>query len=568
MSLRVVSAALRLRATTRSVWVATLLLAPLALESQSPPVSPQANASRSGSAAGEMSAEEVFNRFARRILFLTCEESADESGLASGVLVSSDGLIATNAHVVEKCRSMTATYIDGAARRYYEPVLKYYDEQSDTAVLKIAGQGFEFFALPSRPARVGERVYAIGNPRGFEQSISEGIVSGNREEDGVTWIQHSAPISPGSSGGALIGSRGELLGINSRYRKESQNLNFAVPAATLAKALSSARGLTGFLDFPPNTELTGTYSGVVQNITAGLSADFTIFIGESKNGAIQGCMAVKPPLLGSGYLRGTVQGLQFSFDVVGYFVKISFTGERDARNLSGSYLVSFTNRGSAEKGTFVLHKASSEGPTDGFKVSDCATDINPTRVSAELGDAEAQTTLGAAYEMGQGVPKDYAQAATWYRKAADQGYARAQNFLGYLYEAGRGVPQDYAEAAMWYRKAADQGNPRSEYVLGGMYHNGQGVPQNYGEAATWYRKAAEQGFAPAEVTLGVAYATGEGVPQSYSESYFWLKVAEAGNPEVKPEDLVTLLERIAAHLTAVEVAHAQARVREWLTGRK
>jgi TPR repeat protein len=101
-----------------------------------------------------------------------------------------------------------------------------------------------------------------------------------------------------------------------------------------------------------------------------------------------------------------------------------------------------------------------------------------------------------------------------------------------------------------------------------MYHNGQGVPQNYGEAATWYRKAAEQGFAPAEVTLGVAYATGEGVPQSYSESYFWLKVAEAGNPEVKPEDLVTLLERIAAHLTAVEVAHAQARVREWLTGRK
>jgi S1-C subfamily serine protease len=207
---------------------------------------------RQPAAVPEMSAEEVFQRFAGRVLFLTCDESTDEHSFASGVLASADGLILTNAHVVADCRSMTATRISGAARQSYGAVLKFYDEKSDTAVLKISYQGPDFFSFTSRPARVGERVYAIGNPRGFEQSISEGIVSGNREEDGVASIQHSAAISPGSSGGALISSHGELLGINSRFRKDSQNLNFAVPSNTLAMALLSARSLTGLIEFPAN----------------------------------------------------------------------------------------------------------------------------------------------------------------------------------------------------------------------------------------------------------------------------------------------------------------------------
>ena len=168
---------------------------------------------------------------------------------ASGVLVSADGFVVTNAHVVEGCRSVSATQISGVSRRSSEAVLKYYDKKSDTAVLKVEGQGFEFFDLLTRTARVGERVYSIGNPRGLEQSISEGIVSGLREEDGILWIQHSAPISPGSSGGALISSRGDLLGINSWFVKESQSLNFAVPASTLASAYSGARALR-ILQFP------------------------------------------------------------------------------------------------------------------------------------------------------------------------------------------------------------------------------------------------------------------------------------------------------------------------------
>ena len=153
---------------------------------------------------------------------------------------------------------MTATQISGTSRRSYEAVLKYYDKKTDTAVLKIEGQGFESFGLLARTVRVGERVYAIGNPRGLEQSISEGIVSGLRLEDGTWWIQHSAPISPGSSGGALISSRGELLGINSWFVKESQGLNFAVPASTLAGAYSGARALQGFLRLPGSPTVSPT----------------------------------------------------------------------------------------------------------------------------------------------------------------------------------------------------------------------------------------------------------------------------------------------------------------------
>ena len=197
-----------------------------------------------------MSAETIFSRFAGRILFLTCDESADESALASGVLVSADGFIVTNAHVVEGCRNMSATLIRGKSRQSYVPVLKYYNEQGDVAVIKIAGHGFDFFGLPMHPAQIGERVYAIGNPRGLEQTISEGIISGNREFDGTSWVQHSAPISPGSSGGALISSRGELIGINAYLLTESQNLNFAVPAPTLAAALKRARVVTGALKYP------------------------------------------------------------------------------------------------------------------------------------------------------------------------------------------------------------------------------------------------------------------------------------------------------------------------------
>jgi TPR repeat protein len=84
--------------------------------------------------------------------------------------------------------------------------------------------------------------------------------------------------------------------------------------------------------------------------------------------------------------------------------------------------------------------------------------------------------LGRMYSLGQGVPQDYAQALTWYRRAADQGEAGAQFMLGVIYDNGQGVPQDYAQAGHWYRKATDQGQADAQYNLGVMYEYGQGGP--------------------------------------------------------------------------------------------
>ena len=123
----------------------------------------------------------------------------------------------------------------------------------------------------------------------------------------------------------------------------------------------------------------------------------------------------------------------------------------------------------------------------------------PTRAMPPPSSASATCTSR------QGVPQDYAAAASWYRKAADQGHADAQTNLGLMYDTGQGVPQDYAAAVSWYRKAADQGNVSAQYNLGLMYINGQGVPQDYAAAVSWYRKAADQGDADAQYNLGVMY---------------------------------------------------------------
>mgnify|MGYP001187701335 FL=1 len=156
------------------------------------------------------------------------------------------------------------------------------------------------------------------------------------------------------------------------------------------------------------------------------------------------------------------------------------------------------------------------------------------RKAAEQGQVYAQYNLGSMYARGEGVRKDATKAADWYRKTAEQGYDEAQYNLGVRYEFGEGVPKDDAKAMDWYRKAAEQGNFGAQRNLGVMYYFGKGVPKDDAKAAEWYRKAAEQGDVEAQYNLGVMYAKGEGVPKDATKAAEWFrKAAEQGYVEAQ-----------------------------------
>jgi TPR repeat protein len=130
-----------------------------------------------------------------------------------------------------------------------------------------------------------------------------------------------------------------------------------------------------------------------------------------------------------------------------------------------------------------------------------------TRAKAEQGDAVAQYNLGQMYYKGQGVTRNYAEAAKWFRKAAEQGLAEAQYNLGVMYREGEGVTRDYAEAAKLTRKAAEQEIAVAQYSLGLMYAKGQGVTRDYETAYIWLARAAAQGDENASKTLNIVEKT-------------------------------------------------------------
>jgi TPR repeat protein len=153
------------------------------------------------------------------------------------------------------------------------------------------------------------------------------------------------------------------------------------------------------------------------------------------------------------------------------------------------------------------------------------------RKAADQGHALAQNSVGACYGRGgYGVPQDCAEAVKWYRKAAEQREAYAQNNLGACYANGEGVIRDHVEALKWYRRAADQGNEVAQANLGFLHARSQSGAMDYPEAVAWCRKAAEQGFAPAQFNLGYCYEHGQGVPQDFGEAAKWYhKAADQGH---------------------------------------
>jgi Trypsin-like peptidase domain len=187
------------------------------------------------------------------VSIIMSDENGKPIAQGSGFLVSANGLIVTNYHVIAEGNSAVVKLPDGAFFGV-DGVLAS-DKARDLAVIKAHGKNFRTVSLGnSDHLQVGEQVVAIGNPLSLESTVSNGIVSGIRtgQELGGRFLQITAPISPGSSGGPLFNMTGEVVGITTLYLKGGENLNFAIPINDVKRLL--AANFSKLQNLPNETE--------------------------------------------------------------------------------------------------------------------------------------------------------------------------------------------------------------------------------------------------------------------------------------------------------------------------
>lgn len=184
----------------------------------------------------ELDAEQIYEKCSPAVFYLAIyDKSGSLLQSGSGFFLDSDGTAVTNYHVIDGGYSAKATTADG--KTYAVSGVYGYDKTLDIAILKVDGSGFVYLKQGAEDTvKGGAEVFAIGSPLGLANSISEGIISNTRRTvDSSTYIQITAAISPGSSGGALINKCGDVIGITAATIEDGQNLNLAIPISNTSE---------------------------------------------------------------------------------------------------------------------------------------------------------------------------------------------------------------------------------------------------------------------------------------------------------------------------------------------
>lgn len=176
--------------------------------------------------AEELKPEEIYRRAARSVITLKVTR-ADGAVQGSAFFAIKEGVAVTAWHVVRDAQQVTARLSNG--EEYESSGLIDRDEKRDVAIIRVKVAGRPMLPLAEGDPEVGAKAFVVGAPRGLEFSITDGLISQIRTMDGVKLYQFSCPASPGNSGGPLLSTSGEVLGVVSFQQLDGANLNFAMP---------------------------------------------------------------------------------------------------------------------------------------------------------------------------------------------------------------------------------------------------------------------------------------------------------------------------------------------------
>ncbi len=178
------------------------------------------------------------------------------NGFGSGFFIEQD-VIATNYHVIENANNVNVGFNNSGSK--YNVSIVAVDAANDLALLRVNGISKKPLSISDEQIVPGEKIFVIGTPKGLQATISDGIVSGLRTDEGRDLIQITAPISPGSSGGPVFNKEGEVIGVCVMQFKEGQNLNFAIPYKYLNTLKTKKKEITKPYTTtpPPAPKITG-----------------------------------------------------------------------------------------------------------------------------------------------------------------------------------------------------------------------------------------------------------------------------------------------------------------------
>jgi hypothetical protein len=191
--------------------------------------------------------------FPSTVLIVVEDKNGQVQSLGSGFLVAPN-IIATNYHVIENSYSGYVKLVNEDDLYEIDGVVGY-NAKYDLALIKVSNNLGSPLTLKQSSVDIGQKIFAIGNPLGLEGTISDGIISGLRDFEGVSLLQISAPISPGNSGGPVVDANGKLVGVATSTFEEGQNLNFAVPVKYLKELIDNKSTLVSLSSLVKTSKL-------------------------------------------------------------------------------------------------------------------------------------------------------------------------------------------------------------------------------------------------------------------------------------------------------------------------